>query len=74
MSVFMVKTVHIVGNSGSTAHSVISSFGLEIFISINRILTDMCCLKLMVPLIMTRLVGAVCNVEKLKGRHRMHNS
>ena len=41
----MVKAVHMMDNSGSTSHSIISCLGPEIFVQINRILTKFCHMK-----------------------------
>jgi len=43
---YTVKAVHLVDNSGSTSCSIISCFGLEVFVQINRILTKFCLWKL----------------------------
>jgi len=39
---YTVKAVHLVDNSFSTSRSIISCFGLEIFVQINHILTKFC--------------------------------
>ena len=53
---YMVKAVHMVDNSGSTSHSIITCLGPEIFVQINRILTKFFPWKLGIPVIMTHHV------------------
>jgi len=53
---YIVKAVHMVDNSDSTSHSIISCLGREILVQINHILTKFCPWKLGVLVIMTHRV------------------
>jgi len=63
---YTVKAVHVVDNSGSTSHSIISCHGQEIFVQISRIFTKFCPQKSEVPVIMTHRVVLISSVRAAK--------
>jgi len=63
---YTVNAVHVVDNSGSTSHSIISCHGQEIFVQISRIFTKFCPQKSEVPVIMTCRVVLIFSVPAAK--------